>query len=294
LEGSGAAALSGWRERRFQLLAVDVRIRTNCTLLDRQLDYLVLDAVQDYPVTTSIHFDATREAGQYRICADGAEPWIEGDPATAMNRLYQASYRKLYQSLPPSSAFLHSACGTMHGCRFLLMGESGAGKTTLITRLAREGALVEGDELVVLHEDRAVAVPRRFRIKDHGLSQLPWLAAAAERMPVFENLDGSRVYAFAPSEAGYPWHIRDASIDAVIFLEPNHGGQSRVVEIAKPQMVQLAMAEARVVDGQDRSWIPMLCRQFDRASCYRLVIGDLDKAVALLISKCRGLLGSRS
>jgi hypothetical protein len=271
-----------------------VRIRTNCALLDRQLDYLVLDAVQDYPVTASIRFDAMREAGQYRIRADREERWVEVDPVAAMDRLHQASYRKLYESLPPSSAFLHSACGSMHGCRFLLIGQSGAGKTTLITRLAREGALVEGDELVVLHEDCAVAVPRRFRIRDHGLSQLPWLAEATGRMPVFENADGSRTYAFAPSEGGYPWHIRDASIDAVIFVEPNHGGQSRLAEIAKFEMVQLAMVEARVFDRQDHGWIPMLCRQIDRASCNKLVVGDLDKAVALLISKFRGLLGSRA
>jgi hypothetical protein len=277
------------RERRFQLLAVDVRIRTNCAILDRQLDYLVLDAVQDYPATTSLCIDAMREAAQYRIAAEGEEPSIEIGSFMAMSRLYQACYRKLYESLPQPSALLHSACGSIAGQRFVLIGESGAGKTTLIIRLASEGALVEGDELVVLHEKGVVAVPRRFRIKDHGLALLPSIAATSDRMPVLDSGDGSRIYAFAPSESGHSWHIRDAPVDAVIFLEPNHGGQSRLVEIPRFQMVQFAMSQARVFDRQDRSWITMLCRQLDRAACYKLVVGDLDNAVALLISKLRGL-----
>jgi hypothetical protein len=184
---------------------------------------------------------------------------------------------------------LHSACGSIAGQRFVLIGESGAGKTTLIIRLASEGALVEGDELVVLHEKGVVAVPRRFRIKDHGLALLPSIAGTSDRMPVLDSGHGSRIYAFAPSESGYSWHIRDASVDAVIFLDPNHGGQSRLVEIPRFQMVQFAMSQARVFDRQDRSWITMLCRQLDRAACYKLVVGDLDNAVALLISKLRGL-----
>ena len=61
-------------ERRFQLLALSVRIATDCPILDRKLEYLVQDARQDYPMTDEIRLEAQRHADGYRICEAGREP----------------------------------------------------------------------------------------------------------------------------------------------------------------------------------------------------------------------------
>ena len=163
-------------ERRFQLLALDVRIATDCPILDRKLEYLVQDARQDYPVTDEIRLEVLRHADGYRISEPGAEPRIEADSAMALGHLHMRSYERAYKLLPSTGLFLHAACGSYEGRRFLLLGESGAGKTTLITRLLTAGVLGEGDELVLLEGDRLSALPRRFHIKSFGLGHFPWLA----------------------------------------------------------------------------------------------------------------------
>jgi hypothetical protein len=132
-------------------------------------------------------------------------------------------------------------------------------------------------------------MPRRFHIKEEGLAALPWVAAQAASMPRWQNSDGTATYGFAPSEWGHPWRIRHGKLDAVFFLEPNHGGQSRLLAMPRYEMVRLAIDRLRVLDREQRAWIAEVCRQFDAAACYKLVVGGLDSTIALLLQKLRGL-----
>ena len=280
-----AVAGAGLDERRFQLLALDVRIATDCPILQRGLEYLVQDARQDYAATEGVRFEVLRQGGEYRIAEEEAEPRIEADPVMALAYLHRRSYERAYRALPQTGLFLHAACGSFEGRRFLLMGDSGAGKTTLITQLLTSGVLGEGDELALVDDEAVSALPRRFHIKNFGLGHFPWLASEVHRLPSHDNGDGTSIYSFAPSEWGFPWHIRHAGVDAVFFLDPNHGGRSRIQEIPRHRMMQLAVPQLRLLDRANREWIAPLCRHFDRAFCGRLVLGSLDSAADLLLSK---------
>ena len=151
-----------WFERRFQILALQVTVSTNCPAMNRELDYLVQDARQDYSPTATVRYELIRAEDEFRLLEDGQEWRRAGDPFTCLTHLYRRVYGKSNEALPPATVFLHAACGSLGGRRFILMGESGVGKTTLITRLVREGALVEGDELVALTPRGFAAVPRRY------------------------------------------------------------------------------------------------------------------------------------
>jgi hypothetical protein len=266
-----------------------VSIATNCAAMNRELDYLVQDARQDYPTSAALRYELIRGDDGYRIVEDGREWRRARSPFGVLTDLYPRVYGKSNDALPRSTVFLHAASGSIGGRRFILMGESGVGKTTLMTRLAREDALLEGDELVALTTEGFVALPRRFHIKDPSLPLLPWIAAHPDRLPRYDNGDGSFIHAFAPSDWGYLWHIRNSPLDVVVLLESNHGGQSRFESLPRYRMVQRAMAEARAIDRRQHGWIGQLCRQFDRAACYRLVVGGLDNAAALLVSNLRQL-----
>lgn len=279
---AGATALL---ERRFQLLALEVAIATNCPALNRQLDYLVPDAGQDFAISDRARFVAILEGKSYRILDDGREVGVEHDPVAAMGFLYSRSYARASAALPAGTVFLHAACGRFGARRFLLIGDSGTGKTTLILHLARLGASVEGDEIAVMTPRGVAALPRNFHIKGESLTDLPWLAPGAERPPFHENGDGSYVFAVSPRMLGYAWEIGCGPIDAAFYLEANHGGQPRIEDIPRYRMVELAMPQTRLPDLRDRSWLGPFCAMLNRASAHRLVIGHLDKTAEILLSR---------
>jgi hypothetical protein len=272
-------------ERRFQLLALEVAIATNCPILDRQLDYLVVDARQRFAISSHVRYEAILADKKYRIFEDGRELGIEHDAVAALECLYRSSYAKANEKLPPGTVFLHAACGRMDGRRFLLIGESGTGKTTLILHLARHGVSMEGDEIAVVMPAGVVALPRRFHVKSESLTDLPWLEAGVERPPFLENGHGSYVFGVSPAQLGHAWEIRCGPIDAVFYLEPNHGGQPRIEDIPRYRMVELAMSQTRLPDRRDRSWLGPLCAMLDRATAHKLVVGHLDKTAKMLVLK---------
>lgn len=278
-----AAAEAPLFERRFQILALDVSIATNCPLLDGYLDYLVQDSRQDMAVSECLQLDARRVGDVYRISQNGQEIGVDYDPSEVRARLYRACYSRAADMLPAGTVFLHAASGCHEGRRFLLIGESGAGKTTMMLHLARLGVGVEGDEIAVMLAQGVAALPRRFHVKSDSLHQLPWLVATAKASPSHDNGDGSCIFAVSPRQLGVDWSTRPAPIDAVFYLEANHGGQPRVEEMARTRMVELAIQQARLMARQDRSWLGPLCAMLNRASTYKLIVGDLDKTAQILL-----------
>jgi hypothetical protein len=271
-------------ESRFQLLALDVQIVTDCPILGRRFDYLVQGVRQDYPITAAVRFEAMRRGTDYLIREDGGASRCEADPLMAFSHLHARAYVRAHEALPRSGYFLHAASGRFQGRRFLLMGESGAGKSTLITRLLTEGVVAEGDELVLFDDEAACALPRRFHLKSAGLHHFAWLADRIDRIPAHDNGDGTAVYSVDPSAWGFAWQIGRGPVDAIYLLEPNHGGQSRVQEIARHRMMQQAMHQLRLIDRANRGCIASLCRHLDRAYCARLTLGSLDSAAEVLLS----------
>jgi hypothetical protein len=276
-------------EKRFQILPLAVSIATNCPLLDRRLDYLVQDARQDFPVTGRLDVTALLADKAYRILEEGREVAIGHDPDAVLDFLYTHCYGRANTLLPAGTVMLHAACGRLGsrlgGRRFLLIGDSGTGKTTLILKLAALGVAAEGDELAVVMPGGIAALPRRFHVKSTSLTELPWLPPGSERQPFYENVPGSYVFAVSPRGLGYDWEIRHGPIDAVFYLEANHGGQPRLEELARTRMVELAMQQLRLPDARDRSWLAPLCTTLDHATAHRLIVGRLDKTAELLVKK---------
>lgn len=235
------------------------------------------------PVRAQARFAVRLEERAYRIMEGSSELAVAYDPVTAMGRLYSACYARANAALPSGTVLLHAASGHHGGRRFLLIGESGAGKTTLILHLARLGASVEGDEIAVMTPEGVAALPRRFHVKSDSLAELPWMHAIVEASPFHDNGDGSFVFAVSPRLLGIDWRIGLGPVDAVFFLEPNHGGQPRVEEMARTRMVELAISQARLPDAQDRRWLGPLCAMLNRAGAYKLIVGDLDKTAKILL-----------
>ena len=272
-------------EKRFQILPLEVCIATNCPTLDHRLDYLAQDARQDFAVTGRLQVTALLEDKAYRILEEGRELAIRHDPDATLDFLYSHCYERANTKFPAGTVMLHAACGRFAGRRFLLIGDSGAGKTTVILQLAALGVAVEGDEIAVVMPSGIAALPRRFHVKSRSPTELPWLPPGSERQPFYEGTPGSYIFAVSPRALGYDWEIRHGPIDAVFYLEANHGGQPRLEELARTRMVELAMQQLRLPDARDRSWLAPLCAALNHASAYRLIVGRLDKTAEILIRK---------
>ncbi len=280
-------------QKRFQILPLEVSIATNCPALDHRLDYLAQDARQDFAVTGQLSVTVLLADKTYRILEEGREIAIRQDADAVLDFLYSYCYARANTQLPAGTIMLHAACGHLGssqdgqsaGRRFLLIGDSGTGKTTLILQLAALGVAVEGDEIAVLTPGGVTALPRRFHVKSTSLTELPWLPPGGERQPFYENFPGSYVFAVSPRAFGYDWEIRYGPIDAVFYLEANHGGQPRLEQLPRTRMVELAMQQLRLPDARDRSWLGPLCAALDHATAHRLIVGRLDKTAELLVRK---------
>jgi hypothetical protein len=69
-------------------------------------------------------------------------------------------------------------------------------------------------------------------------------------------------------------------VAAVFYLEPNHGGPTRLTPCPKYAMAQRIMAQSTGPASGKAQWIRDVCDILGPASSHTLVLGDLDEAVA--------------
>ncbi len=255
-----------------RLLACRVEITVDCERLAAWLDPMLQHAAQGYPVSRRHRFAVRREAGGYRIEEDGAAGGLEPTPESAGYAL-TARIHALALSALPEFTKVHAGCASWQGRRLLAVGPPRAGKTTLMTRLIYEGFAVHCDELVLLKRGAALPYPRRFGVRAATIGLIPQLA-------VLRAGGAGAGLVTDPAELGFDWVIEPGPVTAVFYLEPNHGGRTRLAPCPKYLMAQRIMAQSTGPVGEKRQWIRDVCDTLDSAWSYTLVLGDLDEAVA--------------
>jgi hypothetical protein len=258
------------------LLACRMRIAVDCERLAARLAPTLHHAVQRYPVARVHRFDVRRRDGRYRIEEDGAERTVEPSPQAAAFALGRRIHELALAALPEFTK-VHAGCASWLGRQFLAVGPPRSGKTTLMARLLYEGFTVHGDELVLVRAGEALPYPRRFGVRPPTLSLVPQLLAFAGG-----TSPASKPMIVDPAQLGFDWTIAPAPVDAVFFLEPNHGGRTYLRPCPRYLMAQLVMSQSTPPGAGQRAWIRDVCGILDPARCYTLSVGDLDTAVAAL------------
>jgi GTPase SAR1 family protein len=87
----------------------------------------------------------------------------------------------------PSAPLIHAASLRCKGCRILLAGPKGSGKTMLILHLIREGYEIEGDENVFVTSAGVAPRPCGLRVKESAVAFLPRLDAAFSEAPYYQT-----------------------------------------------------------------------------------------------------------
>jgi hypothetical protein len=269
-------------ERSIQLLACEFHVSTDAEPVIRWLDGVRASAVQDHPVLRRHRFEVRREAEGYRVREDDEDHGVIRDPAEAGALVERRLHELAFGALADWTK-IHAGCATWHGRRFLVVGQGRAGKTTLMTRLLFEGFSVEGDELVLLREGRAVAYPRRFGIRRRTLALVPQVGALVPhppQAPAADEPDGYHILALDPSQLGLQWRIGSGPVDALFLLDRRHEGPTRVSTCPPHLMIQGVMAQSTPPRGGRGAWVRDVCAAVRRAAGYLLTLGDLDSAVS--------------
>ena len=206
---------------------------------------------------------------------------VEGDADRVMSTL-QGVF--IEQTLRVERACCVAHCATVvhpgrPTARILVVGESGAGKTTLALRLLDAGYAVEGDEHFLVWPGRAIARPRTLRVKGGSLPLAPRLASAIAASPSVAFWDGTPLCAVDPSIAGRPWRIAAGEVENVVFLEPNHGGLSRIKPIDAQEGLRRLLAQCTLPRTAVGETVVRLRGLLAKARLHALLLGDLDRAL---------------
>jgi len=266
------------------LLDTAFTIHTESEELVRRLDFIIHEAEQCLSPIKDASYEFNVRDDVYEIRRDGNLCFSSDDlPDTIFN--LQWLIHKVALEDVTESIRIHAGCGELHGRRFLVAGDKGTGKTTLMVRLLFEGFRVVGDELVLVRDGKATPFPRRFHIKQDSVKLLPELEGLFDSLPYNRTDYGHKMFSFAPQDAGFGWKIDDGEVRAIFYLEPNHGGDTHMVECPKYLMAQKIMPMTFLSESDDHMKIGELCGIIDRADCYVLHLGDLEGAVSTLLEK---------
>jgi len=234
------------------------------------------EIVAEPAIDVAISVEAFR--GRYRILEEGREVAQALDTRSVVDDLHARLFTYSLKERP-RAGIIHAALLRRGNRRVLIAGSKGAGKTTLALRLVRSGYEMEGDEHVFLDDDGFVARPRACRVKETSVALLPECADAILSAPVYEDVNGSRIFNVDPTAIGGSWRIEKGNVDRVIVLRPNHGGYSSLRCMPSMMVAQTLISELgmRLVDRG--ASIGAVAALVSRAKLFDLSLGDHDGAV---------------
>ncbi|MDQ1432273.1 MAG: hypothetical protein QOF40_2875 [Actinomycetota bacterium] len=229
---------------------------------------LLPQAEHPMPATRSMHYTVERSDGRFAVREEGDELTVAPDAAGAADAIHVRAHRRAFElaSLAGWSR-VHAATVDLPAGRVLVVGPSGAGKTTLAARLLLDGADVQGDESVLVRRGASLAVPRALHLKPGFERVLPELALRAGALPSVGDIT-----VLDPSRLGRPWRLHEAPIRHVVLLDGP--GAVRCTLADRAAVLEALLADAFPLTETKAGIVATLAGAIAGAQGHRLSVGE--------------------
>jgi hypothetical protein len=268
-------------QTRFQLLSCQVVIDYQDPALEKHFSYLAVNARQTVAVTRTLSYRVSGKNAPYQVFQDGDFMAGGATPEDALFHVYRRVYQRVLERYMLAGwALFHAGLASIEGKCFLFLGNKGAGKTTLVTRLLMAGHPFEGDEMVVARGKDVLAVPRRLHLKPGIEKQVPELRPYLDGLPTARagELD---IRGLDPTFLGFDWNISARKADHIVWLSPNHGGNTELQSLSSFAMIQ-RLLESYFGWGQSKNRVVKCAAELAKNGGHQLILGEPKAAMSQL------------
>jgi hypothetical protein len=178
----------------------------------------------------------------------------------------------------PDHGRLRGALAVHEGQGILFVGSPQSGKTTLALALLLAGFEVSGDDLVLIQDDHAIAMPRRFAYWETARDLLPMLPGPGDRALRLGDRRAELKLQIDPTDLGRVWTVRPVPIAAIFCLDPNFGGRSTLRRCTAREALPFLLAQYGPPPNGHPAAIGRFCAMADRSHIAILTLGALDDA----------------
>jgi hypothetical protein len=220
-----------------------------------------------------VTYSVRRSNGAYQILRNGAVLDVQYDHWHVLDAVYRGVQADALGAWP-QAAVVRALTGRWHGERFMVVGEPLGDRSSLALHLLSRGAQVEADELGILHDGILTAYPRPLRVYGRD-APLPPRSPTRDELPSVEEGSSRGPWMLDLAAAGIDWRISTGSVERIVLLEANYGGQTRLHPVPRHEAVRVVMSYCDARNNVPDT-IRSIARLVDGAHCYRLRLGALE------------------
>ena len=282
-------------EAAYRVLSYEFRVVTDVLEMGRYVKRILAPFAVDEPkdgarsgpaaVLYELEWDPTDSSTPYRLSCDG--DWLIGreQPAPTLDYLF---WHVNLQTIAHARDVVLVHAGAVEapdGRGVILPGASGSGKTTLVAGLVRAGYGYLSDEAAVIDPTdlRLHPLPKALTVKKDGRDLLAPLRPSEEDVGF--------------SEGRWHLHLTDAAqtspvgacdIGLVIFPQYVPGAATELRPIDPVEVCLRLAKNAMNLRGRADLVLPVLGRLSEATAGFELIAGDLDAAVAAVMTTAAG------
>jgi hypothetical protein len=270
---------------RFRALAHDFTVYSESVEFGRYLEHVLVDLAAPGEAATS-YFVVDRgkrsRKGRWAVYFGDERLSLTSRISNAIGMLLWHVNQETVRRTNPDMVLLHAAAAELHGVGVVLPAPMDSGKTTTVAGLLRAGFRYLTDEAVAIHPQTGWVSPFA---KPLSIDRGSW--------PVLPDLEPPTVLAYTnqwhvPAGAIRPGALGNQVLPRLIVSPQFRAGAATTLEpVSRGRMlVELGESTFHFHEHAIRNFTA-LAELARRCDCYRLVIGDLDEAVALVTGLVR-------